>query len=58
MDEACKTSGKPYTVSISAGYARCENAKLSLSSYIDQADEMLYKNKRISHDGAEQRRAS
>ncbi|MBP5343049.1 diguanylate cyclase [bacterium] len=47
--EAQKSS-KPYGITISVGYYKCINKNESINECINNADEMLYENKRIFHE--------
>jgi len=40
-----QSEGKPYQLSMTLGYVRCEDPKLTLNEYIRRADEMLYQRK-------------
>lgn len=46
----CARSQKPYSVTLSMGYAICDSSKRSISDYIQEADEMLYERKREYHE--------
>ena len=50
IDALCAEKEKPYSLSLSVGYVRCVDPKKKLSSYIDEADEHLYKNKKSYHN--------
>ena len=42
LSQLCKDAGKPYALSLSAGWYRCESPAQSLAECVRQADEMLY----------------
>lgn len=46
---ACKGLDKPYSITLSMGYARCADPSRPLTDYIREADEMLYERKRAFH---------
>ena len=54
-EETCRAEGRRYTVTISAGWARCTRPRMLLTDCVKQADEMLYERKAEYHrrrDGA------
>ena len=50
LENACERQNKPYKISVSVGFVRCEDPKMSFSQYFGLADEMLYKVKREHHE--------
>ena len=46
----CKDQNKPYVLSVSVGYVRCTDSKKTVGSYVKEADEMLYENKKAYHE--------
>lgn len=50
LKEICKKENKPYEITVSIGYARCENNKEFLSDCIKRADADLYVRKREYHN--------
>ena len=51
LEEQARELNKPYNLSISVGYAVCDDRKESLTSCIRRADEMLYRRKEEYHRG-------
>ncbi len=49
LSEACKKGKKPYEISFSCGFIRCEDPKRTFASYLKEADEIMYQNKRKYH---------
>lgn len=47
--EACKNDNKPYEITFSCGCVRCTDPKKTVASYMKEADEKMYRNKRIFH---------
>ncbi|MBQ9329142.1 MAG: diguanylate cyclase [Solobacterium sp.] len=45
----CEQLNRPYDITISYGYMRCEDPSISYSTYMKQADEKLYETKRQFH---------
>ena len=43
--EKCITANKPYIVSIAAGCIKCTNPKKAIEEYLNEADDLLYKQK-------------
>ena len=50
LKDRCREEYKEYTVTVSIGYAICADPRRSTSSYIKEADEMLYANKKVFHN--------
>lgn len=49
ISEMCKKENKPYEITFSCGFARCDDPQKAFSAYLKEADEMMYKNKRHYH---------
>ena len=47
--EACNNRNTPYSLTISMGYAVCSKSEVPFTSYIREADNMLYRKKAIVH---------
>ena len=47
--EMCKDANKPYEISFSCGYVRCVDSQKTFATYLKEADQMMYKNKREFH---------
>lgn len=49
FDEVCRQVDKPYDLTFSCGFVRCADPQKSVATYIKEADELMYRNKRAFH---------
>ncbi|MBO4412271.1 MAG: GGDEF domain-containing protein [Lachnospiraceae bacterium] len=53
LAKACKDKNKPYCLTFSIGYSICTDPTVSIDEYLREADEMLYREKRLFHSKKE-----
>lgn len=49
FSDMCKQVDKPYDLTFSCGFVRCVDSEKTVATYIKEADELMYRNKRAFH---------